>query len=116
MHNQQSWVGFIRTCVRADVHQCFVSWNSWTDCAEIWCVVGDQLARRFMQVRGGVHLHVRTCIRFSVSTNCAENWRVVRDPLAMRVTRVVCVPFRILETAGCIGYYAKIWHVSKGAY
>ena len=36
--------------------------NSWADCAEIWCVVRDQLARQFTQTQGRVHLHVRTCV------------------------------------------------------
>ena len=35
--------------------------NGWTDCAEIWRVVRDQLAVRFTLLWGGVHLHVRTC-------------------------------------------------------
>ena len=36
--------------------------NGWTDCAEIWYVVGDQLARQLTQTEDGVHLHVRTCV------------------------------------------------------
>ena len=28
---------------------------------QIWCVLRDQLAITFTQVRGGVNLHVRTC-------------------------------------------------------
>ena len=36
--------------------------NDWTDCAEIWYVARDQLARQFTQTKNGVHLHVRTCV------------------------------------------------------
>ena len=35
--------------------------NGWTDCAKIWHVARDQLARLFTEVDDGVQLHVRTC-------------------------------------------------------
>ena len=35
--------------------------NGWTDCSEIWFVVLDSLAWRFVKVNGGVQVHVRTC-------------------------------------------------------
>ena len=35
--------------------------NSWTDCAEIWYVVRDPLAKRFTEVDDGIQLHVRAC-------------------------------------------------------
>ena len=41
----------------------FVSRKRLADCAEIWCVVRGQLARRFTQVRGdgtSARVHVRT--------------------------------------------------------
>ena len=34
--------------------------NGWTDCAEILCVVRDQLSKRFAQIKSEIHLHVRT--------------------------------------------------------
>ena len=53
--------------------------NGWTDCAEIWCVVRDQLAMRFTLPRGGVHLHVRTPFLYLENgwTDRAEIWHVV---------------------------------------
>ena len=52
-------------CASARVHvQVFTSvsylGNGWTTCAEIWCVVRDQLDMRFILLSGGVYLHVRT--------------------------------------------------------
>ena len=38
-----------------------------TDCAEIWYMVKDQLARQFTQTKDGVHLHVQTCPVFHIS-------------------------------------------------
>ena len=55
--------------------------NGWTDCAEIWCVVRNPLARLFAKVNGGAQLHVRTC-----------------SPL-----------FRISETAGRIALKFSMW-------
>ena len=37
------------------------TYDGWPDCVQIWCVFINQLAITFAQVRGGVHLHVRTC-------------------------------------------------------
>ena len=65
--------------------------NGWTDCAETWYVVQDQLARQFTQTKDGVHLNVRTCARAHVPpfpylenelTDRAEIRQVVRNPLA----------------------------------
>ena len=53
----------VRSCVLGDVptSRTYLG-NGWTDCAEIWCVVRDYLARRFTTVKGGVQQqHVRTC-------------------------------------------------------
>ena len=36
--------------------------NGWRNCAKIWCVIKDQLPKCFTQVKGGVHLHVCTCV------------------------------------------------------
>ena len=44
--------------------------NGWTDCAEIWCVVSDPLARSFANVQDGVYLNVRTCARGDVPLFC----------------------------------------------
>ena len=46
-----------------------------TDCAEIWCVVRDPLAKRFAQVKSGVDLHLRTCHLFSVSWDRLDQLR-----------------------------------------
>ena len=51
----------VRTCARADVPPFLYLGNGWTDCAEIWCVVRDPLARLFTNVHGGAQLHMRTC-------------------------------------------------------
>ena len=45
----------VLTCARADVAHFSYLGNGWTDCAEIWCVVRDPLARRFTEVYAGVH-------------------------------------------------------------
>ena len=51
--------------------------NDWTDCAEIWYVVTDELARQYTQTKDGVHLHVRTCgcAPFSVSQKRLDGLR-----------------------------------------
>ena len=70
MHIKQVMGGVhlqVRTCASADVPGVTYLGNSWTDCAEIWCVVRDQFAMRFTLLRGGVHLHVRTRALLSVS-------------------------------------------------
>ena len=42
--------------------------NSWTDCAEIWYLASDPLARLFTKLEGRAQLHVRTCaLRFCIS-------------------------------------------------
>ena len=56
----------VRTCARADVPPFLYLRNGWRDCAEIWCVVKDQLERLFAKVIGGAQLHVRTCERADV--------------------------------------------------
>ena len=45
--------------------------NGSTDCADIWCVVEDQLALRFAQAVSGSHLHVRTCVLYLNFTTMA---------------------------------------------
>ena len=57
----------MRTCARADVPPFLYLGNGWTDCAEIWCVARDPLAKLFAKVNGGAHLHVRTCPLFRIS-------------------------------------------------
>ena len=66
--------------------------NCWTDCAEIWDVVRDPLARRFRYVNGGlpIQVHVRTL--FPHLGNgwmecCAEIRCVVRGLLSARFTQ-----------------------------
>ena len=56
--------------------------NGWTDCAEIWCVVGDSLATRFAHPKGGegksARAHVRTPFSYVRNgwTDCVEIWYV----------------------------------------
>ena len=38
--------------------------NGWTYCAQIWCVVMDQLAKHFMHATSGTYLYVLTCVPF----------------------------------------------------
>ena len=88
----RSWAGYICTCARADVPPFPYLGNGWTDCAEIWCVARDPLARLFAKVHGGAQLHVSTCaplfrISETAGTDCAEIWYVVRGPLAKRFTK-----------------------------
>ena len=57
-------MGYVCTCASAYVQMCphFPDFgNGWTDCAEIWYVVRDPLAR---VVKDGVQLHMRTCAPF----------------------------------------------------
>ena len=62
--SHKSWMACNRTWAREHV-QMFPSISfpgkGGTYCAEIWYVVRDQLGRRFILLRGGVHLQVRTC-------------------------------------------------------
>ena len=51
---------YVRMYLRADVSPFPHLGNGWTDCAEIWCVVSDPLARHFIKVNAGVQVHVRT--------------------------------------------------------
>ena len=51
-------------------------------------MIRDPLGKRFTEVNGGVHVHVRISTPLSVSrgngwTDGAENWCVVRGPPAM---------------------------------
>ena len=48
----------MRTCARADVPPFPYVGNGWTDRSEIWCVVGDPLAKLFGNVYGGTQLHM----------------------------------------------------------
>ena len=41
--------------------------NDWTNCAELWRVVRDPLARRLTDVNGVVLVHVRTCVSLFLS-------------------------------------------------
>ena len=96
--------------------------NGWTDCAEIWCVVKDQIAMRFTPLRGGMHLHPKRgahmCTPFPYlgngRTDCAETWYAVRGQLARQFRQTkdwsasalahvqMCPLFRISEAAGGI--------------
>ena len=57
-----------------------------TDCAEIWYVVRDPLARPFTEVDAGLQLHVHTVFPHLGNgwTDCAEIPCVVMGPAAMR--------------------------------
>ena len=46
---------------------------------------------RFIQVEGGIHLHMRTPFPYLGNdwTHCAEIWYVVRGPLVMGFTQVM---------------------------
>ena len=68
----------VRTCERADVTLFPYLGNVWTDCAEMWHVVRDPLARLFMKVKGGEQLHVRTLFDI-LKTNFNEIWYVTTD-------------------------------------
>ena len=63
--------------------------NSWTDCAELWCVVRDPLVLRFTKVDGSVQVHVPTPFPYLGNgwTDCAGTWCVFRGPLTMRSTQ-----------------------------
>ena len=88
--------------------------NGWTDCAEIWCVVRNQLAMHFTLLSGGVHLHVRTPFPYLWNgwSDSAEIWYVVRDQSAGQFIQArdgvhlhvrTCAPlFRISGTDGRI--------------
>ena len=123
-------MGYICTCARVDVPPFPYLGSGWTDCSEIWCVVGSPLARLFAKVSGGAQLQARAHVRhvrnpFSYLGNgrkdCAEIWYVVRDPLAKRFTRVdvrtaarvhVDIPFPCLGNGwtDC----TEIWCVASG--
>ena len=50
------------TSARAHVHIPFPDLASgWADCVHVWCLATDPLDKSFLQVRGGMHLYVRTC-------------------------------------------------------
>ena len=67
--------------------------DGWPDCVQIWCVFRDQLAIIFIQVRGGVHPHVRTWTPLShtlqtAGGDCVQIWFVAGNPLDKRFTQV----------------------------
>ena len=67
MHNAQVMSGIhlhVRTWERADVSPFPYLVDGWTNCAEIWYMVDDPLARRFTEADDGIQLHVRTCAPF----------------------------------------------------
>ena len=41
-------------------------WKVWKDYAEISFVIRDPLAMRFTQAKNWVHLHLQTCVLFSI--------------------------------------------------
>ena len=65
--------------------------NGWTDGAEIWFMVRNQLAWHLKKVNGstGARAHVRIPLPYLKNgwTNSAETWCVVRGPLAMLFTK-----------------------------
>ena len=87
-------MGYICTCARADMSPFPDLENGWTDCAEIWYVVRDPLARLFAKVNGGAQLHCTHALAhpFFVSRKrldgLPEIWYVVRDPLGKRFTKL----------------------------
>ena len=61
----------------------------WLETHWISVLQRDPLAKRFTEVNGRVHVHVRTpfpCLGNSW-TDCADNWCVVRGLLAMHFTQ-----------------------------
>ena len=50
----------MRTCARADVAHFPYLGNGWTDCAEVWCVARDPLAKLLQEFMVG-HSCTRTC-------------------------------------------------------
>ena len=102
-----SWVN-IYTYARAHV-QIFPSvpylGNGWTDSAEIWKMVRDQLAMHFTLLWGRVHLHVSTCTPI---------FRISRT-----VGRTALKFGMLLETSYCnctsfYAYLSPLVHCSKG--
>ena len=58
------WCASARAHVRGLIGVSYLG-NCWTDCAEIWCVVRDQLAMLSTLHGGGVRLHVLVCAPLS---------------------------------------------------
>ena len=57
LHRSWVWVGYICTCpscAHADVPPFPYLGNTWTDCAEIWCVVMGPTAMCFIGITNGV--------------------------------------------------------------
>ena len=82
MHSTQVKSGLhlhVRKGSRVDVPPFLYLGNGWTSCAEIWFVLRDQLANRFMTVEGTVadaRAHVRTPFTYLGNgwTRRAEIW------------------------------------------
>ena len=79
-------------CTHVDVSPFPYLGNGRTDCAEIWYVVTDPLARLFAQVNGGAQLYVRTpfcCISETAGQIVLKfGTYVFRDLLAKHFTKV----------------------------
>ena len=79
------------TAARENVRNPFPClWNGWRDCAEIWYVVRDPLAKCFTEVDCGIHARALTFPYLGNAnswTDCAETWCVVGGPLDMRCTQ-----------------------------
>ena len=100
--------------------------NGWTDCAEIWYVVRDSLAKRFPKVNVR---YVRRCtaarelvgITFPYLVNgrmdCTEIWCVARRPVALRFTQDgrFCTNARITHTFKHI-YSPPLVHRQKASH
>ena len=77
--------------------------NGWTDFDEIWCVVRDQLFKRFAQVKSGVHLQVRTCVPLFHVSGTAE--RIALKFGVRLETHYLCVLYK--PSVGCIRTCAR---------
>ena len=73
--------------------------NGWTDFCDIWCMAREPLDMHFAQVKGWLHLYVRTRAPLfhiweppgvhPIWMYHAEIWCVVKEPLTMRFTQVM---------------------------
>ena len=73
-------------------------WNGWADYVEIWCAVGDQLARQLIQTNGGVNLRVCTCVPIFRISGAAE--RIVLK-FTIRVERFTSFACDTKSWMGC---------------
>ena len=122
MHIAQAMGGYLHLHARmCRCAPCPYLGNDCTDCAGIWCVVGEALARRFKKSKRWAQLDVRTCAALSLITagRIALKFGCSHGSLSQKIAqklRVGTAAFLFLISGSAAGRNAlKLGYVVRGA-